>query len=405
MFKHLSIAYRQLFSKHSFGFIYVTSVLGVLGLSIGIASLIIISCFSDGFSNLVNLKLSSIDGHVRITNYYGDNMHLADAEKILEVLNGNPKIISNRLYIENHALIKNKDKSEGIIVYGCQDSALINIFNLDDFIIAGSINNFNSEGAILGSALANNLDLIVGDEFYLFNMDEIVKANKINALQLKLIAIIDTDFSEYDRLLSFIPFEIAQQFFLDNLGATGIVSAVHIPMGIDELENELFDDLKQFPVYITTWKDRHRSIISWLNIYDIPIKIIMMFIVLVSIFNLTATIWMVSFQRKNEFGILKVMGFIRNEIRNIILAQSLILAIMGCVLGVIIAFFTLLGQHNYHWIALSSDIYFMNYLPVSFNGFYFIFYPSLGLLLSFLITFISAFKISNYSPAKVLMYE
>ena len=176
-------------------------------------------------------------------------------------------------------------------------------------------------------------------------------------------------------------------------------------MKIDELESELFDALEEFPVYITTWKDRHRSIISWLNIYDVPIKLIMMFIVLVSIFNLSATIWMVSFERKSEFGILKAIGFIRNEIRNIILTQSFILAIMGCVIGVIIAFFILLGQHNYHWITLSSDIYFMNYLPVSFNGFYFLFYPSLSLFFSFLITFIPASKISNYSPARVLIYE
>ena len=108
-----------------------------------------------------------------------------------------------------------------------------------------------------------------------------------------------------------------------------------------------------------------------LNIYDIPIKLIMMFIVLVSIFNITATIWMVSFERKSEFGILKAMGFKRNEIRNIILSQSLILTTLGCVVGAIVAFFLLLGQHNYHWIALSSDIYFMNYLPVSFNKFSF----------------------------------
>ena len=402
MFKHISIAFRQLFSKHSFGFVYVTSILGIIGISIGIASLIIISCLSDGFSNLVNSKLSSIDGHVRITSYYNANMNLTDAGIILKILNANAQISSNQLYTENHAMIKSKGNSEGVIVYGCSDSALIDIFNLDDFIISGSIDNFDSRSAILGSALANNLNLEVGEKFYLFNVDDIVKQNKINALQLNLNAIIDTDFSEYDRLLTFIPLAASQEFFLDKKTITGIISATYLPMEIDELQLGELDD---FPVYITTWKDRHHSIISWLNIYDIPIKLIMMFIVLVSIFNITATIWMVSFERKSEFGILKVMGFKRNEIRNIILSQSLILTTLGCVAGAIIAFFLLLGQHNYHWIALSSDIYFMNYLPVSFNKFSFFFYPSVGLLFSLLIAFIPASKISNYSPASVLMYE
>ena len=175
MLKHISISYRQLFSKHSFGFVYVTSVLGILGISIGIASLIIISSLSDGFSNLVNSKLASIDGHVRITSNYNANMNLTDARGIIKVLNANAQISSNELYTENHAMIKNKDISEGVIVYGCSDSALINIFNLDDFITLGSIDNFDSSSAILGSALANNLNLKVGDEFYLFNVVDIVK--------------------------------------------------------------------------------------------------------------------------------------------------------------------------------------------------------------------------------------
>ena len=377
-------------------------MLGIIGISIGIASLIIISCLSDGFSNLVNSKLASIDGHVRITSYYNANMNLADAGIILKILNANDQISSNQLYTENHAMIKNKGNSEGVIVYGCSDSALIDIFNLDDFIISGSIDNFDSRSSILGSALANNLNLQVGDEFYLFNVDDIVKQNKINALQLNLNAIIDTDFSEYDRLLTFIPLAASQEFFLDKETITGIISTTYLPMKIDELQLGALDD---FPVYISTWKDRHHTIISWLNIYDIPIKLVMMFIVLVSIFNITATIWMVSFERKSEFGILKAMGFKRNEIRNIILSQSLILTTLGCVVGTIIAFFLLLGQHNYHWIALSSDIYFMNYLPVSFNKFSYFFYPSVGILFSLLIAFIPASKISNYSPASVLMYE
>ena len=405
MFRHVSIAFRQLFSKHSFGFVYITSVLGVLGLAIGIASLIIISCVSDGFSNLVNTKLSSIDGHFRITSYYNDSISIPDANNIMDVLNSNPQLKSSYLYTENHAMIKSKNLSEGVIVYGCSDSALTNIFNLDDFLIAGSISNINSTSAVLGSSLATNLDLKIGDEFYLFNIEDIVKQNKINALKLNLNAIIDTDFSEYDRLLAFIPFATSQVFFSDSLSATGIISSVYSPMEVDVLENSLFESLHEFPVYITSWKDRHRSIISWLNIYDIPIKLIMMLIVLVSIFNLTATIWMVSFERKSEYGILKAMGFMKHEVKNIILTQSVLLSAIGSCFGIAFALIALIGQHYFHWISLSSDIYFMNYLPVSFNIASFLFYPLFGILLSLMITFYPAYKISNYSPASVLMYE
>ena len=405
MFKHISIAFRQLFSRHSFGFVYVTSIFGVLGLSIGIASLIIISCVSDGFSNLINAKLSSIDGHFRITSYYNDDISITDAISIFDVLNKNPQLKSSYLYTENHAMLKSKNLSEGVIIYGCSDSALINIFNVNEFIIEGSINNYDFNSAVLGSVLASNLNLEIGDEFYLFNIDDIVNQNKLYALKLNLNAIIDTDFSEYDRLLAFIPIESAQAFFLDSMSATGIISSVYSPMKVDRLENSLFESLREYPVYITSWKDRHRSIISWLNIYDIPIKLIMIFIVLVSIFNLAATIWMLSFERKGEYGILKTMGFMRHEIKNIILIQSLLLSTIGSFFGIMLALAALIGQHYYHWISLSSDIYFMNYLPVSFNISSFLIYPFLGVIISLCVTFFPAYKISNYSPASVLKYE
>ena len=402
MFKYISIAYRQLFSQHSFSFIYVTSLLGVLGISIGIASLIIISCLSDGFSNVVNSKLSSIDGHVRVNNYYQDMMSMDESTKILDILNSNSQIQSSHLYTENHAMIKNGGNSEGVIVYGCYDSALVNIFNLNHFIDLGSIDDFDSNSAILGSELANNLNLSIGDEFYLFNVDDIIRKNKINALPLKLNGIIDTEFLEYDRLLVFISLKTSQKLFSDKDSITGIISRTYNPMSVNDLD---FAALDEYPVHITTWKDRHSGIISWLNIYDIPIKLIMFLIVLVSILNIIITIWMISFERKSEFAILKAIGFRVDEIKTIILLQSLVLTTLGCIIGCIIAFISLFAQHKYHFISLSSDIYFMNYLPVFFNQTYFLLYPLIALLISYVISLIPASKIANYSPARVLMYE
>jgi len=403
--KHISIAYRQLFSKHTFGFVYVTSILGIIGLVIGIASLIIISCLSEGFSNLVSSKLSSIDGHIRITSYYNDNLEIADAKNIIKLLNTNTNIKSSHLFTENHAMIRNKNFSDGVIVYGCSNSALTKIFNLDEFIIEGSLDNLNENSAILGSEVAKNFELKIGDDFYLFNIKDIIEQNKINAIKLNLSAIINTDFSEYDRLLVFIPLGLTQEYFLRSNNINGIISSVFTPLDIDVVKNEVFETLNDFPVYITTWKDRHGSILSWLNIYDIPIKLIMLFIVLVSIFNLTVTIWMLSFEKNSEYGILKTMGFMRSEIRNIILTQSLILSTFGSIIGALLAYIVLLGQHFYHWISLSSEIYFMNYLPVSFNPIYFLVYPFVAVVVTILNTFIPAYKISNYSPASVLKYE
>ena len=68
------IAFRHLRSKHNFGFISFSTFLSIIGLMLGIASLIIISCVSDGFSDVINIKLSGIDGHIRVNSFLNEEM-------------------------------------------------------------------------------------------------------------------------------------------------------------------------------------------------------------------------------------------------------------------------------------------------------------------------------------------
>ena len=68
------VALRHLRSKHSFGFIAFSTVLSIIGLTIGIASLIIISCISRGFNDVINFKLSGIDGHLRIRSFLSEEI-------------------------------------------------------------------------------------------------------------------------------------------------------------------------------------------------------------------------------------------------------------------------------------------------------------------------------------------
>ena len=80
------IAFRHLRSKHNFGFITFSTFLSIIGLMIGIASLIIISCISDGFSNVINFKLSGIDGHIRVNSYLNEEMSESKIEEIDSIL-------------------------------------------------------------------------------------------------------------------------------------------------------------------------------------------------------------------------------------------------------------------------------------------------------------------------------
>ena len=124
------IALRHLRSKHSFAFISFTTLLSIIGLMLGIASLIIISCISDGFSNTIHLKLSGIDGHIRVNSYLTDDISSKEIQEIDSIFQRIATSIKHTApYIEKHALIKKGNLSEGIIMYGVPENALNKIFD------------------------------------------------------------------------------------------------------------------------------------------------------------------------------------------------------------------------------------------------------------------------------------
>ena len=130
----VQIALRQLWSKHNFGFISFSAFFSIIGLMLGTASLIIISCISDGFNNIIKFKLSGIDGHIRINSYLNEEVSESKFREIDSIFqHATTSLIYTAPYIEKHAIIKKGPNAVGIIMYGIPEQALDKIFHLDQF--------------------------------------------------------------------------------------------------------------------------------------------------------------------------------------------------------------------------------------------------------------------------------
>ena len=84
----------------------------------------------------------------------------------------------------------------------------------------------------------------------------------------------------------------------------------------------LSESIKILPYITPTWKERHASLLNWLNIYDIPIKLIMFFITAVAIFNIAATLWMIIIEKTRDYGILQTLGLKKYHIFSRIYPES-----------------------------------------------------------------------------------
>ena len=398
------IAIRHLRSRHSFGFISFSTILSIIGLAIGIASLIIISCISKGFSNVVNQKLSGIDGHIRINSYTSENISMKDISNLdstIKLTSDNIKDIAP--YIERHAIVRHNNITEGIILYGVTSKALNNIFNLQQFT---KVNDdfINDESIIIGEKLAQILNAEIGDDLIILDIEKMTKEQILQAKKFTIINIFQTDFPEYDRLLAFIPIDSAEIFFNMDNTVSGLILNVDKPNDIELLDMKL-SELISYPYITTTWKERHSALLEWLTLYDVPIKLVMIFISAVAIFNIAASLWMIIIEKTRDYGILISMGLSTDSIRTIIIKEGAFIGLAGTLLGTLISVIVLFLQKYYHFIHLPSDIYFMDYLPVHIDPFYFIIYPLIGLIITIAFSFYPAIRASKIPPAEALRYE
>ncbi len=375
---------------------------------IGVASLNIISSFSAGFSLKIQEKLSDIDGHIRIKKYARSedpDMTWDEFLTLKDSLLTMPDIEMAIPYVEKRAMLRKKNSTEGILLYGVPNSSLTPIFHLDEFLTEGSSQLLEDDNLILGSKLATELDLQIGSKVIVFDLEKSIFQNSLSARQFLVTGIIKTGFSEYDKIIAFVPLPTAQEFFIPDSGVTGIIANFQHPDKIEEIDNKVLGKIGSYPYITTTWFERHATLFSWLNIYDLPIKLVMIFITLVAIFNLSGTLWMIISEKTRDIGILKTMGFSSGQIKNIFLTEGLVIGLAGAILGLLGSVIFLFLQAKLKFIALSSNVYFLDYLPVHWSFKNIAIYPAVALMLSLVASYIPCLKAEKIQPSEAVRYE
>ncbi|MFQ6609992.1 MAG: ABC transporter permease, partial [Fidelibacterota bacterium] len=284
------IAYRHIRTGHRFGFISFTSILSMIGLMLGVASLNVISSFSAGFSNSIRHNLSSLDGHIRITKYQsnvGDDLSDVEIQLIQEKLSSIDEITSVTPYIEKKAIMRLGNQSEGVIVYGIPESALQEIFELDKILIQGDPADFN-DGIFIGTELSDNLNVDCDNSLFIFDIERFILEDITNGKKINVKGVFKSGFSEYDKLLVFMPLEKARSFFELGTKATGLQCMLFDADDAKLVDEHIISKLGFSPFVTSTWIERHSTLFNWLSIYDVPIKMVMGFIILIAVFNIAA---------------------------------------------------------------------------------------------------------------------
>ena len=391
---HLQFVLRYLYPKSGNSFSSNASILAIIGLSIGLFSLIITLSIIKGFENVLDEKLSSIDGKVRVKNILGKP--ISNPEKLDSLLSDIDFPLEIAPYIRGTAMIRVGGNTDGVIIEGVDEIPDQTYFDLKNYTI-------NKDDIIIGKALADEMGISIGDQIIITPLASPID-NAINQKfnLMEVIGFIDSGMQEYDKTIAYTSLDRAREIFeMDNT-----ISGYTIN-GSEQVENitKVLNDHIRYPYYYETWKERHRIIFDWIKIQRFPIVIIFSLITLVAITNIMAAVSMIIREKNSQIAILISLGMESSDIRKIFYFYGGIIGFLGSFLGFIVSYSFILIQKKYKIIALPEDIYFMDYIPANFDLFVFCGVLVLTLLISIISTVIPSRSIIKQRPTELLAQE
>ena len=392
---HLQFVLRYLSPKSENNFSSNASILAIIGLSIGIFSLILTLSVIKGFENVLDEKLSSIDGKIRLQNILGKP--ISNAEKLDSLLSDIDYPLEIAPYIRGNAMIRIGGNTDGIIIEGVDKIQDQTYFDLKNHSI-------KRDQIIIGKALAHEMGINIGDKIIIIPLASTI-SNKINQKfnLMEVIGFIDSGMQEYDKTIAYISLQSARVLFdMENA-----ISGYIINSNEEEVRSitKVLNDHIRYPYYYETWRDRHRIIFDWIKIQRYPVIIIFSLIALVAITNIMAAVSMIIREKNSQLGILISLGMEHHDIQKIFYYYGAIVGSIGNILGSLVSYLFISVQNKYKIITLPEDIYFMNYIPANFDLFVFFCIYVLTLFISIISTVIPSNTVIRQNPTELLVQE
>ena len=408
-----TIALRYIKSRRVEGFISVSAWFSLIGIVLGVATLIVVMSVMNGFRTELVDRILGINGHLIV--YKKNGLLIENYNKIVSQISDTQNVVAVTPYLEGQALAKTKNSISGIIIRGTKWSDLPAKKLLWKSLDKTAINNFKiKQNIILGYRLAQRLNLRVGDYISLISPN--VMETAIGVLPIKQNFMVggffDVGMYEYDNNFIFIPWEKAEKFLSIKKIAHGIEIFLDNPKTTQNVYDDLISKLDE-NLTIIDWKKRNSSFMNALDVEKNVMFVILTLIILVATFNIISSMIMLVQTKKSDIALMRTMGASKHFVIRIFMLTGSIIGIIGTIIGAILGTIvsinietirnfvsSLFGQELF-----SPQIYFLSTLPSNINFNEVLIVMGLSIFLTLIASIFPAWKASKISPAEALRYE
>ena len=405
----LKLGYKYLRSNKG-GIFSFTTFLAIIGLTIGISSLIVVTSVMNGFEKELENRILGVIPHSVI---YSDDP-IQNYDELINDIKNEKNILEASPYISIQGLVSSQYNSKGINVIGIDTEKEENISIIPDYMLAGNLSNLESGNSIIiGSLLAANLGVYVGDKINITTSD--IKTSIIGSyptsVNFKIVGIYELK-TEIDQTMTFISHKTAQK--LKNIDFDETLS-IRIKTDnlfkADYISQNLIKNLNRDDLIFSSWKSTHGTLFEAIKFEKLLISLMLFLIVAVASILVLSTVVMTVKSKEREIGILLTLGASSKQIILIFFTQGFIVSLIGIIFGVLLGFILTLNLTNIITFLESIlernllEAYFINYFPYHIDYNQIVIICLISFALSLLSSLIPSFRAVKLNPVQILRHE
>jgi lipoprotein-releasing system permease protein len=427
----LFVAARYLRAKRRQAVIGIITVISIIGVAAGVASLIIALAINNGFRQDLQDRLLGSTSHINLLRVEADGIR--NWQPLLSQLEKQPHVVGGAPAIYEQVLISRGARAQGAVLKGIipqeesKVSDLLNSVNIGSADALSDTQTTTTKHAppdgdepnplsarltsslapiVLGKDMADQLGATVGSLVTVTSpQGELTPFGIVpKYARFKVVGIFTSGFYDYDNTWAFIRLSDAQRLF----DLSDVVSVIEFK--VDDIYQaaaigRTLEAAAGKGFMSTNWMEQNRALFRALRLERVVTFITIGLIVFVAALNILISLIMMVMEKTRDIAVLVSMGAKKRQVRRIFMYQGLLIGVIGTAIGLVLGYSLSWAAGHYHLLSLSAEVYSIDYVPFAPRFWDAVLVSVVAIGISFVATLYPSWSAARVLPAEALRYE